>query len=306
MRTEISLQLTEFYRGQFANQTTLGQIGADTPKCKPCLFNRREGITLLSYQLNMLRIPFPSAGTENITLFRGGKRARRDALKNVTNSVPIVTILKRPSPTPPALQPSAPAPAPPPVKILMNPKRLAALARGTPTPPLQNPLPAPIPAPKARSAAHVSFALVLPPDHSPRRRGGVRAVLSASRTFRPERMVRLPKVIIHEPVWWDNWTDVHHPGTSYGEMLDVPSLNWRGKLDVEDLVRFFPEERSAEQTKQRLRSLERNRTSSRRAAARRHGFQKAGRARSRASPATPPRSGSATCPASPPQSFFFL
>jgi hypothetical protein len=30
----------------------------------------------------MFRIPFPSTGTENITLFRGGKRARRDALKD--------------------------------------------------------------------------------------------------------------------------------------------------------------------------------------------------------------------------------
>jgi hypothetical protein len=30
----------------------------------------------------MLHIPFPSIGTENITFFRGGKRARRDALKD--------------------------------------------------------------------------------------------------------------------------------------------------------------------------------------------------------------------------------
>ena len=118
-------------------------------------------------------------------------------------------------------------------------------------------------------------------------------------------MVRLPKVIIHEPVWWDKWADVHHPGTSYGEMLDVPPLNWRGKLDVEDLVRFYPEERSAEQTKQRLRCLERSRTSHR-TAARRHGCQKAGRARSQTTSAAPTRSASTTCPTSPPHSFFFL
>jgi hypothetical protein len=119
-------------------------------------------------------------------------------------------------------------------------------------------------------------------------------------------MVRTPKVIIHEPVWWDQWTDVDHPGTSYGEMLDVPPVNWRGKLNVEDLVRFYPKERSAEQTMRRLRQLERNKSTSRRSAARRHGYsQKGKKARSQATPTTPPRSASAT-PTSPPHSFYFL
>ncbi|KAN0141997.1 hypothetical protein V8E53_000459 [Lactarius tabidus] len=253
----------------------------------------------------MLRIPFPSTGIENITLFRGGKRARRDALKDVSNSVPVVTILKRPSPTPPACQPLAPAP--PPVKILMNPKRQAAIARAGAQAPPQNTSPAPTPAPRPRSSAHVSFAFVVPEDHSPHRRGCIRTALSAPRTgFRPERMMRTPKVVIHEPVWWDQWTDVDHPGTSYGEMLDVPPVNWRGKLNVEDLVRFYPKERSAEQTMRRLRQLERNKTTSRRSAARRHGYsQKGKKARSQATPTTPPRSASAT-PTSPPHSFYFL
>lgn len=119
-------------------------------------------------------------------------------------------------------------------------------------------------------------------------------------------MVRLPKVIVHEPVWWDNWTDVHHPGTSYGEMLDVPPVNWRGKMDVDDLVRFYPKERSAEQTMRRLRCLERSKTS-RRSAARRHGGsrQKAGKASSQATPATLSRSASATCLTSSPHSYFY-
>jgi len=38
--------------------------------------------SLFSPIVKMLRVPFPSTGTENITLFRGGKRARRDALKD--------------------------------------------------------------------------------------------------------------------------------------------------------------------------------------------------------------------------------
>ncbi len=181
----------------------------------------------------------------------------------------------------------------------MNPKRQAATAQA---PPSQNASPAPIPVPKARSAAHVSFAIVAPADYSPRRQDSGRAAPSAPRTgFRPERMVRPPKVIIHEPVWWDHWTNVHHPGTSYGEMLDVPPINWRGKLDINDLVRYYPKERSAEQIMRILRGLERSRTS-RRPAARRHGCscQKTEKARSQATPTTPRRSASATSPTSSP------
>lgn len=119
-------------------------------------------------------------------------------------------------------------------------------------------------------------------------------------------MVRLPKVIVHEPVWWDSWTDVHHPGTSYGEMLDVPPVNWRGKLDFDDLVRFYPKERSAEQTLRKLRCLERSKTN-RRSAARRHGGsrQKAEMARSQAAPTALSRSTSAARPTSSPDSYFY-
>ena len=36
----------------------------------------------LSHHLNMLRIPFPSTGKESFSHYRGGRRARRDALKD--------------------------------------------------------------------------------------------------------------------------------------------------------------------------------------------------------------------------------
>jgi hypothetical protein len=117
-------------------------------------------------------------------------------------------------------------------------------------------------------------------------------------------MVRLPKVIIHEPVWWDQGTGVDHPGTSYGKMLNVPLLNWRGKMDAEDLVRFYPKEWDADQAMLRMRQLERRKN--RRSAARLHGCsQKAKEARSQATPTTPTRSASAT-PTSPPHSLYFL
>ncbi|KAI9461913.1 hypothetical protein BJY52DRAFT_1355952 [Lactarius psammicola] len=244
----------------------------------------------LSSYLGLLTLPFVSSLCPPLVFF-----------EPVSNSVPI-TILKRP--TPPTRQPVILAP-PPVAKILINPKRQAATVIQAAT--YQIVSPAPIP-PKPQSEAHVSFAVVIPADYSPRRRGGGRAAPPTPVTgtgFRPERMVRLPKVIIHEPVWWDHWTDVHHPGTSYGQMLDVPPLNWRGKLDINDLVRYYPKERSAEQALRILRALERSKTS-RRSAARRHecSCQKAEKARSQATPATPRPSTSATCPTAPTRTYF--
>jgi len=69
-------------------------------------------------------------------------------------------------------------------------------------------------------------------------------------------MVQLPKIVIHEPVWWDHWTDVHHPGTSHGEMLAVPRLTSRSKLTPEDAKYYWPGERDIEHIKQKLRELE--------------------------------------------------
>ncbi|KAF8257567.1 hypothetical protein EI94DRAFT_1277406 [Lactarius quietus] len=82
---------------------------------------------------------------------------------------------------------------------------------------------------------------------------------------------------------------------SCGEMLNVPPVNWCGKLDVDNLVRFYPEERSAEQTTRRSRYLERS-TTSRRSAARRHGCscQTPENVHPQAAHVTPPRSPSAT------------
>jgi hypothetical protein len=68
----------------------------------------------------------------------------------------------------------------------------------------------------------------------------------------------LPKIVIHEPLWWDSWTDVHHPKTSYGEKLDVPAVNSHGKMYEDDLARYYPKDYSADQTVQRLRSMVRS------------------------------------------------
>lgn len=101
-------------------------------------------------------------------------------------------------------------------------------------------------------------------------------------------MVQVPKVVIHEPVWWDQWTEVHHPGTSCGEMLDVPPVNWRGKLDVEDLARFYPKEWFAEQVARRLRQLERIEMNRIRAIIRRNRYPRLTVAKDRSPTATPP------------------
>ena len=178
----------------------------------------------------------------------------------------------------------------------MNPKRHPpAAARGVEAPPPQNVSPAPIPAPKARSTAHVSFALVLPLDYSPRRRGDARAASSAPKTlFKPERMVRLPKVVIHSPVWGDKPAKVDHPGSSCGTMLEVPNLNrQRMRMDLEDLIRFYPDEWAVEHNRRVQRARERR---ARNAAARRQASQ--------ATPTTPPRSGSVATPTSPPIHFY--
>ena len=165
----------------------------------------------------------------------------------MTNSVPVVTILKRP--TPPARQPPAPAPVSRIVRILMNPKRHAS---------------------------------------------GAKAASSAPKTlFRPERMVRLPKVIVHPPVWGDKPAKVDHPGSSCGVMLEAPVLNCRMRMDLEDLLRFYPDEWAVEHNERVQRARDRR---ARHAAARRQA--------SRGNSTTPSRSGSVATPTSPPLPFY--
>jgi hypothetical protein len=65
----------------------------------------------------------------------------------------------------------------------------------------------------------------------------------------------LPKIIIHDPYTWDLWIDVHYPGTSNGQMLDVPELNRRCKMHDEDLARYYPKDFAAQRTLRRLRSM---------------------------------------------------
>jgi hypothetical protein len=63
------------------------------------------------------------------------------------------------------------------------------------------------------------------------------------------------------------WTDVHQPGTSHGDLLDVPAINGRGKLHDDDFARFYPSDYAAENVMRRLRKMVRS--GSRQAAARR-------------------------------------
>jgi hypothetical protein len=64
-----------------------------------------------------------------------------------------------------------------------------------------------------------------------------------------------PEIIIHDPYPWDLWTDVHHPGTNNGEMLDVPKLNRRCRMYDDDIARYYPKDYAAQQTMRRLRSM---------------------------------------------------
>ncbi|KAI0290196.1 hypothetical protein B0F90DRAFT_1825345 [Multifurca ochricompacta] len=203
----------------------------------------------------MLNVPFPSSGDiENVTLTRGGKRTRPNALKDVTNSSN-KSLLKR-------LASSSSSACQPPVRItiLQAPKAPAAPAQNvrntTPlsvskAPASKRPLASVL---KSKSATPTSAPLGQRPTQS--------KLVKLAKRERNRR--NIPKIVVHEPVWWDFWTDVNHPGKSYGKMLDIPALGNRGKMDDEDLAHYYPKEYSAEQAAQRLRSMVRS--ASRRAA----------------------------------------
>jgi hypothetical protein len=67
--------------------------------------------------------------------------------------------------------------------------------------------------------------------------------------------LELPEIVIHGPCSWDSWTDVHFPGTSHGEMLDVPDLNTRCRMYDDDVARYYPKDYAAELAMHRLRSM---------------------------------------------------
>ncbi len=179
----------------------------------------------------------------------------------------LVATLKRPTQPRQPLEPLKPLP--PVVKILMNPERQAATSQSIPTLPSQNPSQAPLPpaVSEDRSEAESFVLVVLEEDFPPTRRDNPKSKTTTSvpsTGFRPELMVQLPTIVVHEPMWWDSWTDVHHPGSTYGTMLDVPEVNWRGRMDVEDLDRFYPKKRrSTELIMRKLRHLESNTTTHR-------------------------------------------
>ena len=79
--------------------------------------------------------------------------------------------------------------------------------------------------------------------------------------------VLLPEVVVHGPISYEAQakTGVHYLGTgmgtdttSHGEILGVPVVNSRSRLQEDDLARYYPKEHAAEQIVRRLRSMVRN------------------------------------------------
>jgi len=77
----------------------------------------------------------------------------------------------------------------------------------------------------------------------------------------------LPEVVVHGPVSYEAQakTGVHYLGagvgtdtTSHGEILGVPVVNSRSRLQENDLVRYYPKEHASEQIVRRLRSMVRS------------------------------------------------
>jgi hypothetical protein len=164
--------------------------------------------------------------------------------------------------------------SPPRITILSNPARARSLASTEKSQNTQN----------ASGAAHVlkralnSISILKAPASAQSRRGVGTATSAtskwacprfsppktgkpATKTTKGERKEKakpLPKIVIHEPDSWDVWRDVLQPGTSYGDFLDVPAVNGRGKMYDEDFARFYPREYSADQTMRRLRKMVRS------------------------------------------------
>ena len=79
--------------------------------------------------------------------------------------------------------------------------------------------------------------------------------------------VLLPEVVVHGPVSYEAQvkTGGHYLGTgmgadttSHGEILGVPVVNSRSRLQENDLARYYPKEHAAEQIVRRLRSMVRS------------------------------------------------
>jgi hypothetical protein len=192
-------------------------------------------------------------------------------------SLPRITILVNPARTRslPSIQ-NAPlpstrhAPSPPRITILTNPARKRLQL---PTENLRNTQNAATPA-SQRSPTPISILKAFVPDPSHR--------VVAAATPAPSKRVcptpssvsttsesaadsskgdgkleanPLPKIVVHEPGSWDVWADGHEPGTSHGQMLDVPAVNGRSKLHEDDFARFYPREYTADRILRRLRSM---------------------------------------------------
>ncbi|KAI0250456.1 hypothetical protein BJV78DRAFT_561353 [Lactifluus subvellereus] len=218
----------------------------------------------------MLPAPFSSSGEPEPTrkyviLTRGGARTR-------CNALPVRDVTNLPSgPLPPAkplTSSSLPVRKPPPlVTILTNPARRhppSVQEVQTTQPSALTPKRAPAsilgaPAPARARGSSVAAAAEVDARNG-RQQAASKPAAKPADLAKGEYKWRqlLPRIVIREPFWWDSWTDVHHPGMSYGEMLDVPAVNRCGKMYEDDLARYYPTEYMAEQTVKRLRSMVRS------------------------------------------------
>lgn len=204
---------------------------------------------------------------------------------SVRQSPPRITILSNPArarwlPSTQNTPSSRQSESPPRVTILTNPARQRQRAPShtqspqntqdvSPAAPAPKRTPTPISALNAPAPAQIRTA-VTPARAAPKRACLTPApnprgpVADAANDKQPEL---LPEIVVHEPVAWDVWRDVHHPCMSYGTLLDVPAVNVCSRLYEDDVARFYPREYAADQVAHRLRSMVRS--GSRLAAARR-------------------------------------
>ena len=118
-----------------------------------------------------------------------------------------------------------------------------------PKPPPQAPAPAPAPAPAAD-----------PRPNAVKENGKVMFVLSEILAQETGQGVRDPETV----------TGAETTMTSSGKMLGVPLVDWRGRLEEDELARYYPKEHAKEQFVHRLHSMVRS--GNRSAAARRRDY----------------------------------
>ncbi|KAH9954486.1 hypothetical protein BC827DRAFT_1158723 [Russula dissimulans] len=207
-------------------------------------------------------------------------------------SPPRITILKNPARARPlqSIQsvpsPSAPE-SPPRITILNNPARARPLLPNESTPSSSSaPQSAPritiltnparvrpssspqsserIPNVSAAAAAALKRAPASAPFPTESVPAGVHPTLAAARAALKKvqpKPIPIPtslRIVVHEPVSWDERTDVHLPPTGHHELLGVPAVDVQGKLQEREFARHYPKEYAADETLLWHRSMLRN------------------------------------------------